>query len=59
MTARNLFLCSRGVWRCVSGRKCTFSNLATASTTTATVPHLVKCHSKETTKILAVLYAGK
>jgi transcriptional regulator with XRE-family HTH domain len=25
----------------------------------STVPHLVKCHSKETTKILAVLYAGK
>jgi quercetin dioxygenase-like cupin family protein len=25
----------------------------------ATVPHLVKCHSKETTKILAVLYVGK
>lgn len=23
------------------------------------VPHLVKCHGKETTKILAVLYAGK
>ena len=25
----------------------------------STVPHLVKCHGKETTKILAVLYAGK
>jgi quercetin dioxygenase-like cupin family protein len=25
----------------------------------STVPHLVKCHSKETTKILAVIYAGK
>jgi len=25
----------------------------------ATVPHLVKCHGKETTKILAVLNAGK
>jgi quercetin dioxygenase-like cupin family protein/ribosome-binding protein aMBF1 (putative translation factor) len=25
----------------------------------STVPHLVKCHSKETTKILAVLYAGR
>jgi len=25
----------------------------------ATVPHLVKCHSRETTKILAVLNAGK
>jgi quercetin dioxygenase-like cupin family protein len=25
----------------------------------ATVPHLVKCHSKETTKILAVLHTGK
>lgn len=25
----------------------------------ATVPHLVKCHGKETTKILAVLYTGK
>jgi quercetin dioxygenase-like cupin family protein len=25
----------------------------------STVPHLVKCHSKEPTKILAVLYAGK
>jgi quercetin dioxygenase-like cupin family protein len=25
----------------------------------ATVPHLVKCHSKEATKILAVLYTGK
>jgi len=25
----------------------------------STVPHLVKCHNKETTKILAVLYAGK
>jgi quercetin dioxygenase-like cupin family protein len=25
----------------------------------ASVPHLVKCHSKETTKILAVLYVGK
>jgi quercetin dioxygenase-like cupin family protein len=24
----------------------------------STVPHLVKCHGKETTKILAVLYAG-
>ena len=25
----------------------------------STVPHLVKCHGKETTKILAVLHAGK
>lgn len=25
----------------------------------ATVPHLVKCHSRDTTKILAVLYTGK
>ena len=25
----------------------------------STVPHLVKCHSKETTKILAFLYVGK
>ena len=25
----------------------------------STVPHLVKCHNKETTKILAVLYTGK
>lgn len=25
----------------------------------STVPHLVKCHSEETTKILAVLYTGK
>ena len=25
----------------------------------STVPHLVKCHGKETTQILAVLYAGK
>jgi quercetin dioxygenase-like cupin family protein/ribosome-binding protein aMBF1 (putative translation factor) len=25
----------------------------------STVPHLVKCHRKETTKILAVLYAGR
>ena len=25
----------------------------------STVPHLVKCHSQETTKILAVLYTGK
>jgi quercetin dioxygenase-like cupin family protein len=25
----------------------------------STVPHLVKCHGKETTKILAVLYAEK
>jgi quercetin dioxygenase-like cupin family protein len=25
----------------------------------STVPHLVKCHGKKTTKILAVLYAGK
>ena len=25
----------------------------------STVPHLVKCHGKESTKILAVLYAGK
>ena len=25
----------------------------------STVPHLVKCHSKEPTKILAVLYTGK
>ena len=25
----------------------------------STVPHLVKCHNKEVTKILAVLYAGK
>jgi quercetin dioxygenase-like cupin family protein/DNA-binding XRE family transcriptional regulator len=25
----------------------------------STEPHLVKCHGKETTKILAVLYAGK
>ncbi len=25
----------------------------------STVPHLVKCHNKETTKILAVLYAGR
>jgi quercetin dioxygenase-like cupin family protein len=25
----------------------------------STVPHLVKCHSKETTKILAVLHAGR
>ena len=25
----------------------------------STVPHLVKCHGRETTKILAVLYAGK
>jgi len=25
----------------------------------STVPHLVKCHNKEATKILAVLYAGK
>ena len=25
----------------------------------STVPHLVKCHGKETTKILAVLYTGK
>jgi quercetin dioxygenase-like cupin family protein len=25
----------------------------------STVPHLVKCHGKETTEILAVLYAGK
>jgi len=25
----------------------------------STVPHLVKCHSNETTKILAVLYAGE
>jgi ribosome-binding protein aMBF1 (putative translation factor)/quercetin dioxygenase-like cupin family protein len=25
----------------------------------STVPHLVKCHSKEATRILAVLYAGK
>ncbi len=25
----------------------------------STVPHLVKCHDKEVTKILAVLYAGK
>ena len=25
----------------------------------ATVPHLVKCHSRETTKILAVLHTGK
>ncbi len=25
----------------------------------STVPHLVKCHSKEATKILAVLYTGK
>jgi quercetin dioxygenase-like cupin family protein len=25
----------------------------------STVPHLVKCHGKEITKILAVLYAGK
>jgi quercetin dioxygenase-like cupin family protein len=25
----------------------------------STVPHLVKCHGKETTKILAVIYTGK
>ena len=25
----------------------------------STVPHLVKCHGKKSTKILAVLYAGK
>jgi quercetin dioxygenase-like cupin family protein len=25
----------------------------------STVPHLVKCHGEETTKILAVLYAEK
>jgi quercetin dioxygenase-like cupin family protein len=25
----------------------------------STVPHLVKCHGKETTKILAVIYGGK
>jgi len=25
----------------------------------STVPHLVKCHNKETTKIIAVLYVGK
>jgi quercetin dioxygenase-like cupin family protein len=25
----------------------------------STVPHLVKCHGKETTKILAVLHSGK
>jgi quercetin dioxygenase-like cupin family protein len=25
----------------------------------STVPHLVKCHGKEITKILAVIYGGK